>query len=124
MAGPCLRIGPPEADRVIGNHILHDLQLGYTQVSDELAARLTRDVAKLMAPARALGLPESSGPLNRAICVTRSPGAKRKLAIRMLASSCPMMHPLCPDVVFTHPNCTSLPSVKFTCTRPGNRSAI
>ena len=123
MADRCLRIGPPEADRVIRNHILHVLQPGYTQVGDESEARLTRDVAKLIAPARALGLPESSGPLKRAICVTRSPGAKRKLAMRMLASSCPMMHPLCPDVVFTHPNCTSLPSVKFTCTRPGNLSA-
>jgi hypothetical protein len=68
--------------------------LNALQASNEFEAPLTRDVANLMAPARALGLPKSSGPLNRDICVTRSPGAKRKLAMRMLESSCPMLHPV------------------------------
>lgn len=75
----------------------------------------TIEVAKRIAPARRLGLPLSSGPAKSAICVTRSPGAKRKLAVRMPTSSWPRMHPVWADVVFTHPNWTSLPSVRFTC---------
>ena len=75
----------------------------------------TIEVAKRIAPARRLGLPLSSGPAKSAICVTRSPGAKRKLAVRMPTSSWPRMHPVWADVVLTHPNWTSLPSVRFTC---------
>ena len=75
----------------------------------------TMEVAKRIAPARRLGFPWSSGPAKRDICVTRSPGAKRKLAVRMPTSSWPRTQPVLAVVVFTHPNWTSLPSVRFTC---------
>ena len=50
-----------------------------------------------------------------------------KLAMRMLVSSWLALQPVAPLVVFTHPNCTLVPSVRFTCARPvthGSGSAL